>query len=78
MLTPEMRGDIYMAEKRFREAAEVYRENSRGSAVMLNKTGIAYHQMLQIEHRGKVLPPGLARGSKVLRSCEQSGDRLLR
>jgi tetratricopeptide (TPR) repeat protein len=49
VLTPEMRGDIYMAEKRFREAAEVYQENSKGSAVMLNKTGIAYHQMLQID-----------------------------
>ncbi len=37
-----------MAEKRFREAAEMYRENSKGSAIMLNKTGIAYHQMLQL------------------------------
>ena len=43
-----MRGDIFMAEKRFREAAEVYQENSKGSAVMLNKTGIAYHQLLQL------------------------------
>jgi tetratricopeptide (TPR) repeat protein len=48
LLTPEMRGDIFMAEKRFREAAEMYLENSKGSAVMLNKTGIAYHQMLQL------------------------------
>jgi tetratricopeptide (TPR) repeat protein len=48
VLTPELRGDIFMAEKRFQEAAEVYRENSAGSAVMLNKTGIAYHQMLQL------------------------------
>jgi len=47
-LTPEMRGDIFMAEKKFREAAEMYQEHSKGSAVMLNKTGIAYHQMLQI------------------------------
>jgi tetratricopeptide (TPR) repeat protein len=47
-LTPEMRGDIFMAEKRYREAAEMYRENSKGSAVMLNKTGIAYHQMLEL------------------------------
>ena len=37
-----------MAEKRYREAAEMYRENSKGSAVMLNKTGIAYHQMVQL------------------------------
>ena len=43
-----MRGDIFMAEKRYREAAEMYRENSKGSAVMLNKTGIAYHQMLEL------------------------------
>lgn len=49
VVTPEMRGDIFMAEKRYREAAEVYAENSKGSAIMLNKTGIAYHQMLQLE-----------------------------
>jgi tetratricopeptide (TPR) repeat protein len=49
VLTPEVRGDIFMAEKRYREAAEMYRENSKGSAVMLNKTGIAYHQMLQLD-----------------------------
>lgn len=48
VLTPEMRGDIFMAEKRYREAADMYRENSKGSAVMLNKTGIAYHQMLEL------------------------------
>ena len=48
-LSPEMRGDIFMAEKRYREAAEMYREHSKGSAVLLNKTGIAYHQMLQLD-----------------------------
>jgi tetratricopeptide (TPR) repeat protein len=49
VLTPETRGDIFMAEKRYREAAEMYRENSKGSAIMLNKTGIAYHQMVQLD-----------------------------
>jgi tetratricopeptide (TPR) repeat protein len=49
VLTPETRGDIFMAEKRYREAAEIYRENSKGSAIMLNKTGIAYHQMVQLD-----------------------------
>ncbi len=48
VLTPEKRGDIFMAEKRYREAAEMYLENSKGSAIMLNKTGIAYHQMVQL------------------------------
>lgn len=47
VLTPEMRGDILMAEKRYLEAADIYRENSSGSAVMLNKAGIAYHQIPQ-------------------------------
>jgi tetratricopeptide (TPR) repeat protein len=49
VLSPEMRGDIFMAEKRYREAAEMYQEHSKGPAVMLNKTGIAYHQMLQLD-----------------------------
>jgi tetratricopeptide (TPR) repeat protein len=49
VLTPETRGDIFMAEKRYREAAEMYQGNSKGSAVLLNKTGIAYHQMLQLD-----------------------------
>jgi tetratricopeptide (TPR) repeat protein len=53
VLTPEMRGDIFMAEKRYREAADMYRDNSKGSAVMLNKTGIAYHQMLQLDFAEK-------------------------
>jgi tetratricopeptide (TPR) repeat protein len=47
-ITPELRGDIYMAEKRYREAAEMYGQNAAGSAILLNKTGIAYHQMLQL------------------------------
>jgi tetratricopeptide (TPR) repeat protein len=45
-LSPEMRGDIFMARKMYREAAEAYQEAPK-SAVTLNKTGIAYHQMLE-------------------------------
>ena len=44
-----MRGDIFMAEKMYREAVEAYKEGSHDSAVLLNKTGIAYHQMLQLD-----------------------------
>jgi len=47
VLSPEMRGDIFMARKMYREAAEAYQEGG-SSAVMLNKTGIAYHQMLDL------------------------------
>lgn len=46
-LTPEMRGDIYMARKMFREAIDRYREMPE-SAVVDNKIGIAFHQMMQL------------------------------
>jgi tetratricopeptide (TPR) repeat protein len=48
-LTPEMRGDIFMARKMYREAIEVFREGSPKDPVLLNKIGIAYHQMMQLD-----------------------------
>ncbi len=47
-LSPEQRGDIFMARKMYREAVETYREGPADSAVLHNKTGIAFHQMLQL------------------------------
>jgi len=47
-LTPEQRGDILMATKRYREAVDVYREGSASSAVLHNKIGIAHHQLLNM------------------------------
>jgi len=49
LITPEMRGDIFMAEKKYAEAVEAYKLGSHDSAVLLNKTGIAYHQWLKME-----------------------------
>jgi tetratricopeptide (TPR) repeat protein len=48
-ITPEVRGDIFMARKMFREAAQTYKESPQNSPVILNKTGIAYHQMLDLD-----------------------------
>lgn len=48
-LSPEKRGDILMARKMYREAAETYKEGPLDSAVIQNKIGIAYHQMMQID-----------------------------
>ena len=48
LVTPELRGDIFMARKMFREAVETYKQGPEDSAVIANKTGIAYHQMLEI------------------------------
>jgi len=44
-LTPERRGDIYMARKMYREAIEQYK-SVPVTPVTLNKIGIAYHQLL--------------------------------
>jgi len=52
-LTAEMRGDIFMARKMYREAVEAYNEGNTGSAVLVNKIGIAYHQMLQLDSARK-------------------------
>lgn len=44
-LTPEQRGDLYMARKMYRDAADTYRENAGKSAVLWDKTGIAYQEL---------------------------------
>jgi tetratricopeptide (TPR) repeat protein len=48
-LSPEKRGDILMAHKKYREAADTYKEGPQDSAVIWNKIGIAYHQMMQTD-----------------------------
>jgi len=52
-LTPEMRGDILMARKMFREAVEMYSSTGQNTAIIANKIGIAYHQMMELEYAKK-------------------------
>jgi len=52
-LSPEDRGDIYMARKMYREAIDTFREGSPKDPVLLNKIGIAYHQLLQLDNARK-------------------------
>ncbi len=44
-LTPEMRCDILMARKDYRNAIDCFKAGADKSPVMANKTGIAYHQL---------------------------------
>ena len=46
-LAPQERGDILMARKEYRLAIETYQEAPL-SAVILNKIGIAYHQLTEL------------------------------
>jgi tetratricopeptide (TPR) repeat protein len=62
-LTPEARGDVFMARKMYREAIEAYQKGPADSPVTWNKLGIAYHQLLDLpkaqknyEHALKIDP----------------------
>jgi len=52
-LSPEDRGDIYMARKMYREAIDAFRQGPPGNPIILNKIGIAYHQLLQLDSARK-------------------------
>jgi tetratricopeptide (TPR) repeat protein len=47
-ITPEMRGDIFMARKMYREAIDAYRQLPE-SAIRANKIGIAWHQLGELD-----------------------------
>jgi tetratricopeptide (TPR) repeat protein len=52
-VTPEMRCDILMARKMYRDAVDCFKVGSSSSAIMANKTGIAYHQLADLDHARK-------------------------
>ena len=52
-ITTEMRGDIFMARKMYREAVDMYLQGQQDSAVTWNKVGIAYHQMMNLDSARK-------------------------
>jgi hypothetical protein len=52
-LTPELRGDIMMARKMFREAIDFYKPEAEKNAILANKTGIAYHQLQDLNNSEK-------------------------
>lgn len=52
-VTPELRGDIFMAKKQYREAIEAFQQGSPKDPVLWNKRGIAYHQLLQLNQAMK-------------------------
>jgi tetratricopeptide (TPR) repeat protein len=47
-ISTEMRGDIAMARKEYRRAIEYYQAVEPRTAVILNKIGIAHHQMMDL------------------------------
>ncbi len=53
-ISPEMRGDIYMARRMYREAIDAYRSIQPPTAVICNKSGIAYQQLGDLESARKM------------------------
>ena len=52
-LSAEMRGDIAMARKDYRQAIDHYKSIQPSSHIILNKLGIAYHQLTDLETAAK-------------------------
>jgi len=48
-LSPEDRGDLFMAHQRYMEAIDAYGQAPRDSAARWNKLGIAYHHVFALE-----------------------------
>jgi len=46
-VTPETRGDVFMAKKMYRDAIDAYGQAPQESSVVQNKIGIAYHQLME-------------------------------
>jgi tetratricopeptide (TPR) repeat protein len=67
-----MRADIYMAHKMYREAIETYRLIPE-SAVIANKIGIAYHQLLEIDAARKQYERALKLNPKYAEAVNNLG-----
>jgi tetratricopeptide (TPR) repeat protein len=52
-VTVEMRGDILMARKQYREAIETYAQGAPKDPILRNKMGIAYHQLTDLDRARK-------------------------
>jgi tetratricopeptide (TPR) repeat protein len=72
-LTMEQRGDIYMARKMYREAIEAYRAAAANNAVLSNKIGIAYHQMLSFPQAKKQYQQALKIDPKYAEAANNLG-----
>jgi tetratricopeptide (TPR) repeat protein len=72
-LTPELRGDIMMARKMFREAIDFYKPGAEKSAILANKTGIAYHQLQDLDNAEKYYRRAIKLNSKYPEAINNLG-----
>ena len=72
-LTPELRGDIMMARKMYREAIDFYKPGAEKSAILANKTGIAYHQLQDLDNAEKYYRRAVKLNSKYAEAINNLG-----
>ena len=72
-LTAEQRGDILMARKMYRESIDVYKEGPADSAIIRNKIGIAYHQMLQMNEASRYYQQAIKLNPKYAEAINNLG-----
>jgi len=72
VLTPEQRGDIFMARKMYREAIDQYRQAPE-TAIVLNKMGIAYHQTLDLRSAERYYERSIKRDPKYSEAVNNLG-----
>ena len=72
VLSPQERGDIQMARKMYREAIETYQEAPQ-SAVILNKIGIAYHQLADLTDAQKYYMSAIKRDPSYAEAINNLG-----
>ena len=72
-LAPEARGDIAMARKNYRQAVADYQEVQPPTAVLLNKIGIACHQMLELDLASKYYQKAIKMNPKYAEAMNNLG-----
>ncbi|HBY60528.1 MAG TPA: hypothetical protein DEH78_11950, partial [Solibacterales bacterium] len=72
-VTPEVRGDIFMARKMYREAIEIYKPLLLKSPIIHNKVGIAYHQTGDLESARRYYERAIRLDSKYAEAINNLG-----
>ena len=72
-LTPEKRGDIFMVRKMYREAIDAFKQAPQDSAVILNKIGIAYHQLTDLASAKKYYQRSVKRNPRYPEAVNNLG-----
>ena len=78
VISPMKRGDILMARKRYREAIEIYQQGVRDAAILYNKMGIAYHQLMEFPTAMQHYNQALKLDPTYSEAINNIGYRLLR